>query len=88
MTDIMTIGNSTLANDLKLPPQAKTILRHLEQGKTISLMESIFVYNITRLSDCIFKIRNAGHDVICEMREDARGHEYGRYRLNQRLQLN
>lgn len=88
MTDVMDLGRSTLANDLRLPPQAKTILRHLETGKSISLMESIFVYNITRLSDCIMKIRRAGHDVHTDMRVDARGHEYGRYSLRNRLTLN
>lgn len=87
MSDIMTIGNSTLANDLKLSPQCKTILRHLEKGKSITLMESLLVYSISRLSDCIFKIRNAGHDVICDIRHDERGHEYGRYSLNQKIKL-
>lgn len=87
MTDIMTIGNSTLANDLKLPPQAKTILRHLEKGKSISLMESLFVYKISRLSDCIFKIRNAGHDVITTMRVDEGGKEYARYSMYKPLKF-
>lgn len=87
MNDTMTIGNSTLANDLKLSPQCKTILRHLEKGKSITLMESLMVYSISRLSDVIFKIRNAGHDVICDIRHDERGHEYGRYTLNKKLTL-
>ena len=88
MTDIMTIGNSTLANDLKLPPQAKTILRHLEKGKSITPMESLIVYGIYRLSDCIFKLRNAGHDILTADRTDERGKKYGEYRLNQRMVLN
>ena len=87
MTDLM-IHGSTLANDLKLPPQAKTILRHLEKGKTISPLEALMVYGIYRLSDCIFKIRNAGHDVITHDRVDERGRKYGDYQLNQRLTLN
>ncbi len=86
MTDIM-IKGSTLANDLKLPPQAKTILRHLERGKSITPMESLIVYGIYRLSDCIYKIRTAGHDVRTVGRQDLRGKKYGEYRLNTRLIL-
>lgn len=87
MSDVLDIGRSTLANDLTLPPQAKTILRHLEKGKTITPLESLVVYSILRLSDCIFKIRNAGHDVVTEMCEDERGHGYARYSLNTKLSL-
>lgn len=88
MTDIMTIGNSTLANDLTLPQQARTILAHLQKGKTITPIESMIVYNIYRLSDCILKIRNAGHDVLMEMCQDERGKKYGRYSLATKLTLN
>jgi hypothetical protein len=88
MTDIMTLGNSTLANDLKLPPQAKTVLRHLEKGKTISPLQAWMVYGIYRLSDCIFKIRNAGHDVTTHECMDERGRKYADYQLNTRLTLN
>lgn len=81
MNDTMTLGTTSLASDLKLPPQARKILAHLEKGKTITPMESMIVYSIYRLSDCIFKIRNAGHDVVTEDRMDAQGHRYARYRL-------
>lgn len=87
MSDVLDIGRSTLANDLTLPPQARTILRHLEKGKSITPMESLIVYGIYRLSDCIFKIRNAGHDVITHERRDERGKKYGEYQLNTRLTL-
>ena len=83
----MDIKGSTLANDLKLPPQAKVILRHLEKGKSITPMESLIVYGIYRLSDCIYKIRNAGHDVLTHDRKDERGKKYGEYQLNSRLTL-
>jgi hypothetical protein len=84
----ITLTETTLANDLKLPPQARTILRHLEKGKTITPMESLIVYGIYRLSDCILKIRRAGHDVLTHDCVDERGKKYGEYQLNQRLQLN
>jgi hypothetical protein len=88
MTDIMTLGNSTLANDLKLSPQCRTILRHLEKGKTISPLESLMVYGIYRLAARIMEIRDAGHDVITHNRKDERGKKYGEYQLRTRLSLN
>lgn len=84
---VMTIENSKLSKALRLPPQAKTILRHLEKGKTISLVESMHVYQISRLSDCIFKLRNAGYDVLTDMRTTETGKEYARYMLNQHMTL-
>jgi hypothetical protein len=87
MTDVLDIGRSTIANDISLPPQARVILAHLQKGKTITPMESLIVYNIYRLSDCILKIRNAGHDVITEDCKDESGKRYGRYSLNTKLTL-
>lgn len=88
MTDVLDIGKSTLANDLTLSPQAKTVLRHLEKGKTITPLECLMVYRISRLSDCIMKIRDAGHDVKTVMCADERGAKYGKYSLSTRLTLN
>lgn len=82
------LKETTLSNDLLLPPQAKTILRHLEKGKTITPLESLMVYSISRLSDCILKIRDAGHDVSMVMCKDERGHGYGKYQLASKLKLN
>lgn len=78
---VMTIANSQLSKAVRLPPQAKTILRHLEKGKSISLVESLHVYQISRLSDCIMKIRRAGYDVLTNMRRTETGKEYARYSL-------
>jgi hypothetical protein len=64
MTDTFTIGTaSDLAADINLGRQARTILTHLKTGKTITNLESVLVYGIYRLSDVIFKLRNAGYDV-------------------------
>jgi hypothetical protein len=89
MSDIMTIGNSTLANDLKLPPRAKVVLRHLEKGKSITPMEALMVYNIggAGLAHAVYKLREAGHDVLCDVRKDERGHGYGRYTLNKPMRF-
>lgn len=77
----LTLGVPSIAKDLKLPPQARKILAHLEKGKTITPMESMIVYSIYRLSDCILKIRVAGYPVLTEEKQDAQGHKYARYRL-------
>lgn len=85
---MLTLGTPTLASDLKLPPQARKILAHLKQGKTITPVEALIVYNIYRLSDCIMKIRRAGHDVQMEMRQDEQGHKYARYKLAKKETIN
>lgn len=81
MTDTMTLGVTSLASDLKLPPQARKILAHLEAGKAITPSKALTIYSIYRLSDCIFKIRNAGHAVETENRVDEQGHKYAKYYL-------
>jgi hypothetical protein len=64
MTDTFTIGTaSDLAADINLGKQARKILAHLKEGKTITNLESVLVYGIYRLSDVVFKLRNAGYDV-------------------------
>lgn len=81
MTEIMTLGTNTLASDLRLPPQPRKILAHLEAGKTITPSKALTIYSIYRLSDCIFKIRAAGHYVITENCVDEQGHKYAKYRM-------
>jgi hypothetical protein len=81
MNKTLTLGVTSLASDLSLPPQARTILAHLEAGKTITPMKSLNVYSIYRLSDCILKIRDAGHDVITEVVRDEGGKKYAKYYL-------
>lgn len=71
----------SVANDLRLKPQAKTILRHLKKCDHISPAQALIVYGISRLAPCIYEIRSVGYDVITEMKEDAQGHKYASYRL-------
>jgi hypothetical protein len=81
MSAVMTLGTTTLASDLRLPPQARKILAHLEAGKTITPSKALTIYSIYRLSDCIFKLRNAGHDVVTDNCVDEQGHKYAKYSL-------
>jgi hypothetical protein len=81
MSDTMTIGTPNLASDLGLPLQARKILAHLETGKTITQNESMLVYHVARLSDVIFKLRNAGYDIKMTMKVDGVGGKYASYML-------
>jgi hypothetical protein len=71
----------SIAGDLKLKPQAKTILRHLRKHGHISPMQALIVYGIARLAPCVFDIRNIGYGVTTEIKHDAQKHKYARYTL-------
>jgi hypothetical protein len=76
------LTNVSVANDLRLTPQAKTVLLHLrKQGGHISPAEALIVYGISRLAACVYEIRQAGYNVDSELRRDAQGHKYTNYRL-------
>lgn len=61
--------------------QTETIRNHLMAGKSITPAHAFMVYGISRLSDCILRLRNAGLDIVTVMREDEVGRKYGEYRL-------
>lgn len=73
--------HSKLVKAISLSPQQKTILGHLSHGKSISNMEALIVYNISRLSDVVLKLRRKGYPVETEVRVDNAGHKYSRYSL-------
>jgi hypothetical protein len=81
MSDTLTLGTPNYADDLRLPPQARKILAHLKEGNTITNAESMLVFHIFRLSDCILKIRRAGYNVIMTEKRDAVGGKYASYKL-------
>lgn len=73
--------HSQLVKQISLSPQQKTILGHLSRGQSISNMEALIVYNISRLSDVVLKLRRKGYEVETEVRVDQAGHKYSRYSL-------
>lgn len=75
----------TIASDLRLTPQAKTVLTHL-RNKTITPMQAIVTYGIARLASCIHEIRRAGYTVDTEIEHDERGHRFARYRMRSGIQ--
>lgn len=66
--------------ELRLKPQARRILRHLEKD-SISPMEALMVHGIYRLSASIHEIRKEGFNVFTRMHKDASGKKYARYYL-------
>ncbi len=72
---------ATIASTLRLTPQAKTILSHLRKRDSITPMEALVTYSISRLASCIGEIRKAGFSVETTISRDERGHRFGRYYL-------
>jgi hypothetical protein len=71
----------TLAAEVALFPQTRTILLHLEKHKSISPMEAMITYGVTRLAARIRELRVAGFQISTEMRRDAVSKPYARYHL-------
>lgn len=76
-SDTFTIGTEARKT------QADTILAHLQgaDGKTITPMEAMLVYHVSRLSDVIFKLRNRGWIIHMEEKKDGVGAKYASYSL-------
>lgn len=71
----------SVAADLSLPPQAKTILRHLKKHGHITPMKALIVYGISRLADTIYRIKKVGYHVTMTLLHDDQGHKYAYYEL-------
>jgi hypothetical protein len=79
---VMELARPNLASDLRLTPQARTILGHLLRHGQITPQEALTVYSIPRLASCIHEIRTKGQrDVNTAIRRDDQGHKYSRYTL-------
>jgi len=71
----------SIASDLKLKPQARTVLTHMRNHDHISPMKALAVYGISRLAACIYEIRKAGYRIDAQIKSDEQGHKYTKYRL-------
>lgn len=69
----------SIAKDISLYPQTKTVLKHLEKRGTISPMEALMTYGIYRLSARINELRRVGYKIKTTIKQDAAGHRYARY---------
>ncbi|CAB4169952.1 Helix-turn-helix domain containing protein [uncultured Caudovirales phage] len=70
--------------ELRLKPQARRILMHLEKD-SISPMEALIVHGIYRLSASIHELRKEGFNVFTKMHKDASGKKYARYHYAGRM---
>jgi hypothetical protein len=66
--------------ELRLKPQARKILLHLEKA-SISPMEALIVHGIYRLAASVYELRREGFNVFTTMHQDASGKKYARYHL-------
>ena len=60
------------------------ILTHLKQGKTLSPVEAISLFNCYRLSAVINRLRNSGYDIATHNESNLNGRgTHARYELNE-----
>jgi hypothetical protein len=78
----ITVTTTSIADDLKLTPQARTVLSYLRKHGRISPAKADRVFGITRLASCIHEIRRrAGYKVSTTINRDEQGHKYSEYKL-------
>ena len=44
--------------------QVKQVLNHLKQGRTLTQVDAIYLFNCYRLSSIIKRVRNLGYDIV------------------------
>jgi hypothetical protein len=72
----------SIADDLRITPQARRVLAYLQKGKRITPMKAMVELSISRLASCIHEIRKrAGYTVDMEIDQDEVGHKFARYTL-------
>lgn len=68
--------------ELRLTPQAKRILLHLEKHKSVTPLEALGVYGIFRLAARIWELRQIGKQITTVYMQDDNGKPYARYVLS------
>ena len=64
-----------------MTPQAQTVLTHLPNHGPITGVEAEAVYRIRHLPRRIADLKDAGFNIITELRRDPTGQRYARYAL-------
>lgn len=80
-TSLQLVSGPSIADDLNLYPQDRTVLAHLKSGKAITPMKALVVYGLSRLAAHIHNIRKIGYTVTKTMATDESGHKYASYKL-------
>lgn len=74
----------SLAQELSCTPQARKVLAHLKKRGSITPMEAIITYGITRLAARIFELREAGFEIITQMKRDEAKKPYATYLITRK----
>jgi hypothetical protein len=78
----ISVTSPSVADDLRITPQARSVLAYMRKHGRISPAKADRVFGITRLASCINEIRRkAGYKVETHMKRDELGHKYAEYRL-------
>lgn len=78
----ITVASPSIADDLRITPQARSVLSYIKKHGRISPAKADRVFGITRLASCIHEIRQkAGYTVTTTIKRDEQGHKYSEYKL-------
>ena len=61
--------------------QQLDILRHLQQGNSITALEAMQEFRCMRLAAVVKDLRNQGHEIETDMVSNFEGKHYARYRI-------
>jgi hypothetical protein len=77
------VSKPTLADALTFKPSTRRVLAHLEKHGSITVLEALAAYGVTRIAPAIHDLREGGYDIETVSKKDGGGHNYTRYVLNQ-----
>ena len=75
---------SSLAQELNCTPQSRKVLSHLKKRGSITPMEALITYGITRLAARIHELRTAGFEIATQMKRDENKKPYATYLITRK----
>ena len=71
--------NSTI--EIKTMTQSNQVMTHLETGRSLTSIEAIGLYGITRLAAVVHSLHKQGRTINVNMKTGVRGKAYASYSL-------
>lgn len=71
----------SLARELSLKPQAKSVLSYLKKYGKITPLKADTVLGVSRLAASIYELKQIGYKITTTNKRDEAGHRYGQYAL-------
>tara|TARA_R110002153_G_C13028126_1_gene468388 strand:- start:247 stop:465 length:219 start_codon:yes stop_codon:yes gene_type:complete len=71
--------NSTI--ERKTMTQSNQVMSHLETGRSLTSIEAIGLYGITRLAAVVYSLHKQGRTIKVNMKTGVRGKAYASYSL-------